>query len=107
MSRNPAGKEEAMNAIRELFEQAAKAWPKKDMANNYVALARQVAKRNNLRIPSHLKRQFCKGCGSFLKQGSNVTVRTQDKAVIYKCHECGKLYRIPFIKELKARKRKV
>jgi ribonuclease P protein subunit RPR2 len=61
-------------------------------ARRYVALARRLGTRYNVRIPSDLKRWLCKKCSSFLVPGLNARVRTKGKVVIT-CLTCGRVSR--------------
>ena len=76
----------------------------KNLAKRYVQLARKINTKYNYRIPSELKRRFCKKCGSYLKQGRNVTVRLHSSKLIYHCNECGAVMRFGY--KSKARKNK-
>lgn len=92
-------KEIARERIKKLFAEADKAFSKdKKLANRYVALARKIAMKFNLRMPGGYKRKFCKHCYSYLKPGKNLRVRTKDKKVIYYCLECKKFMRFPLPK---------
>ena len=71
----------------------------KNLANNYVRKARNIAKSHQLRFPRGLKRRFCKHCYSFLVPGKNLRVRTQEGHVVYYCLECKKFMRFPYIKK--------
>ena len=91
--------------IINLFKQAEIVFSKdKKLANRYVKLARRMTMKVNLKIPSELKRKFCKHCYSFLMPGINCRVRTRDNKVVYYCLECKKFMRFPFIREKKLRK---
>lgn len=74
------------------------------MANRYAALARKIAMKVNLRLPSELKRKFCKNCGCFFRPGINCRVRTRNGKIVYYCFNCKSTYRIPFLKERKNKK---
>ncbi|MEM7815659.1 MAG: ribonuclease P protein component 4 [Candidatus Aenigmatarchaeota archaeon] len=97
----------AMERVERLFSLADEEFGKKpERSNNYVALARKIAMRYNVRIPPELKRRFCKSCHKYLKPGINSRVRTSPKqrAVIVTCLECGKIMRHPYRKEKKMRR---
>ena len=88
--------------IINLFKQAEIIFGRdKKLANRYVNLARRISMKVNLRIPSELKRKFCKHCYSFLMPGVNCRVRTRENKVVYYCLECKKFMRLPFIREKK------
>ncbi len=86
--------------IEILFNEADKIFKKNpDLAKKYVVIARKIAMRLKLRLPKDIKRRFCKECSTYLKSGVNCRIRTKDKAVVYKCYNCGHVTRIPFTKE--------
>ncbi|MDP2750534.1 MAG: ribonuclease P protein component 4 [Nanoarchaeota archaeon] len=68
----------------------------KNLAKRYVQLARKISMKYKSRIPSEYKRKFCKKCGSYLKQGKNVTVRLHNSKLIYHCQECGAISRFAY-----------
>lgn len=89
-------KEIAKERVMTLFEQAETMFPKrKDLANRYVGLARKISMKVRMRIPSELKRRFCKHCYKYLKPGINARIRTRAGKVIISCLECNKFMRIP------------
>ena len=96
-SKKPAEhKEIALERINTLFKEASGVFKEdKKLANRYVKLARELAMKFKVRIPSHLKRRFCKHCYSYLMPGENLRVRTREGKVIYYCLECKKFMRIP------------
>ena len=89
----------ALERINILFEQAKKVF-KKDpsLSNRYVSLARKIAMKYKIRIPSNLKKQFCKHCYKFLVPSVNVRVRTRKGKVVYYCLYCKKYMRFPYKK---------
>ncbi len=101
MKRRYSGKpkyqtEMALKRIRELFNQADEVFEKKpELADRYVELARKISMKYKVRIPSELKKRFCKHCHRYLIPGKNCTVRIAKSRVIYTC-ECGKHMRFPF-----------
>ena len=90
----------AVERIRELFKQADKVFNKNPkLSNRYVQLARKISMKIKVRIPSPLKKRFCKHCYSYLKSGKNVRVRLQQGRqgkVVYKCLNCNKYMRFPY-----------
>ncbi|MBR9692186.1 ribonuclease P [Candidatus Woesearchaeota archaeon] len=100
-------KEIARERIKVLFEQAKKTFRKdKKLSNRYIKLARELAMKFKIRIPSELKRRFCKHCYSYLMPGKNVRVRTREGKVVYYCLECKKYMRFPYLRERKAKRKK-
>jgi ribonuclease P protein subunit RPR2 len=91
-------KQIARERIKKLFEEADKIFKKnKKLSNRYVEIARKIAMKLNLKMPKKYKRQFCKHCYNFLKNGVNSRVRVQKKRVIIYCLDCKKFNRIPII----------
>ncbi|MBU1203521.1 MAG: hypothetical protein KKG60_00445 [Nanoarchaeota archaeon] len=98
-------KQEALTRVRKLFSEA---WERAKegefgLADRYVKLAREMAMRVNLRLPSELKRKFCKHCYCYLIPGKNCRVRIAKKRVIYYCEKCRKFARFGILKEKKAK----
>ena len=93
-------KEIAKERIQTLFKEAEKAFKKnKALANRYVTLARKIAMKARIRMPSLLKRKFCKHCYKFLMPGVNSRTRTREGKVVISCFECKKFMRIPVKKK--------
>ena len=85
--------------IKKLFEEAEKAFKKnKKLSNRYVELARKIAMKLQLKMPKKYKRQFCKHCYKYLKNGVNARVRVHKSRVVIYCLECKKYTRIPLKK---------
>ena len=105
--RKPSKKQEwqrdiARERIKKLFSQAEKAFKKKPhLSHRYVALARKIAVRFNIRMGRDLKRRFCKKCYRYLYPGINSRARTNSnqRALVIKCQECGHIMRYPYRKE--------
>lgn len=91
--------QERIAFLIDLAEKVFSKYPKR--ADRYVELARKIAMRTRTRIPTNLKRKFCKHCHKFLKPGVNCRVRTREGKVVYYCFNCKKYTRFPFLKEKK------
>ena len=90
----------ALERINILFREADDIFNKNpELANRYIKLARKITMSVNLKIPSNLKRRFCKHCYCFLKPGKNCRVRTHKGKVVYYCFNCKKYMRFPYLKE--------
>ena len=93
----------ARERITILFKEASKAARRYELnlANRYIFLARKMAMAYNVRLTKEQKRKFCHHCYHYFKPGKNVEVRTnpKTKAVEYKCLDCKKITRYPYIKE--------
>lgn len=66
-----------------------------DRAREYVRLARRIAERNRLSLPTQFKRFSCDNCDSYLRPGKNARVRLQDGHVVITC-DCGEQARYPY-----------
>lgn len=90
----------AQERVKSLLDLAEKAFSKNpDRADHYVSLARRVAMKARIKIPSELRKTFCKHCYKFLQPGANCRVRTKNKKVVYYCLHCKKYMRFPYIRE--------
>ena len=87
----------AKERIGELFEQAATAFNEdRALANRYVELARKISMKYKVRIPSELRRRFCKNCNSYLVPSVNCRVRVSKGKLIYYCLECKHFMRFSY-----------
>jgi len=87
----------AEDRIKELFKQADNVFPKrKDLAKRYVTLAKKIATKVRVKIPTTLRRRFCKHCGSYLRVGTNARIRLHKKRKNYFCMECEGFTRVPY-----------
>ena len=91
MKKREDSKKIALERVKALLEEAEK---NKNLANRNVTLARKIAMKVNLKIPSEYKRKFCKHCYSYFRS-TNCRVRTREGKVIYYCLNCKKYTRIP------------
>ena len=78
--------------IRELFLEAEK---KPDMGSRYVKIARKIAMKFRIPLPSHLKRKFCPHCYKYYIYGKTLRVRIHGNKIVYSCLHCGKYWRRP------------
>ena len=65
------------------------------LADKYVKMARRIAMKHKIRLPSSLKKQFCKNCHRFLVPGANCRVRIHKHRIIYYCFGCKHFMRHP------------
>ena len=91
--------QERIEILFSLAEKEFTAYPER--AQRHIAMAKKIALRFNVRIPRELRRKMCKKCHSFLKPGTNATVRTArtKQAVIVRCGVCGHVMRFPYRQE--------
>ena len=99
-------REIALERINILFAEADTMFKEDSkLSDKYVKLARKISMKYKVKIPSELKKRYCKHCYSFLKQSKNCKVRLKEGKVLYHCLVCGKIMRFPYIKEQKARRK--
>ncbi|MCP1662064.1 MAG: ribonuclease P [Methanocalculus sp. MSAO_Arc1] len=70
-----------------------------EQAQRYIGLARKIAMKQRLRLPKHLRRQFCRSCNTLLVPGHTSRVRVQRRRVIVTCLHCGQVRRYPVVKQ--------
>lgn len=91
-----------LERIKTLFLEAEKAfYSNPNLSHRYVALARKIAMKVKTKIPTELKRRFCKHCYKFLKPGANCRIRTRKGRLVIFCRECKKYMRIPLKRKIK------
>jgi ribonuclease P protein subunit RPR2 len=89
----------ARERINVLFKEAEENFSlDKKLANRYVELARKLAMKYRVRIPSEFKRRYCKHCYSYLMPSKNCRVRTKDGMLIVYCLECKKFNKFKYKK---------
>lgn len=66
------------------------------LSKRYVEIARKIAMKAQINFPSHLRKKFCRKCGSYLVPGENLRIRTRNKKLIYYCLECKSYMRFPY-----------
>ncbi len=64
------------------------------------------SRKTKTKIPRDVKRFICKKCFSVLIPGVNLRVRMHEGHAVYLCKECKTLYRYPYIKEQKQKRKK-
>lgn len=87
----------ALERIEVLFKEA-KAMFKDDskLSDRYVQLARKIAMKYKVKIPSEFKRRICKNCHKYLVPGKNCRVRTRKGHIVYYCLKCKNFMRIGY-----------
>ena len=86
----------AKNRIRFLFKHANEVFKEDSKASDrYVKIARRIAMKYKIRLPSSLKKRFCKHCHRFLVPGVNARVRLHKHRLIYYCFGCKHYMRHP------------
>jgi len=89
----------AAERIRILFQLADETYPiNPARAQGYVDLARRIAMRARIRLPTDLRRRVCRRCGAFLVPGATSRTRMRQRRephVAVTCLKCGSMTRIP------------
>jgi len=89
----------ALQRIHTLFRLAKEKIRKEpELAQRYVLIARKIAMRTKLRLPTEYRRLVCRHCKSFIYPGVNSRVRIQQRRephMVITCLVCGKITRIP------------
>jgi ribonuclease P protein subunit RPR2 len=89
----------AMQRIHTLFHLAKqKIREEPELAQRYVVIARKIAMRAKLRLPTEYRRLVCRHCKSFIYPGVNCRVRVQQRRephMAITCQICNKTTRIP------------
>jgi len=88
----------AKERIEELFELAGTV--SEELSDRYVELARKIAMKYKVTIPSTYKRRFCKHCFKYFVPGRNGRVRLNRGKLVYYCLSCKKFARLP-LKQLR------
>jgi ribonuclease P protein subunit RPR2 len=91
-------KKASLDRISRLFELAEKNKLDPPLASRYVTLARKISARHKVKLPSNLKRRFCKNCGSYFIAGVSLRVRLRGGKTVYTCSGCSTHYRYPYSK---------
>jgi len=89
----------ALQRIRTLFRLAREVIHEDpQLAQRYVEIARKIAMRTRLHLPTEYRRLICRHCKSFILPGVNCRVRVRsgrEPHVVVTCLECGKDMRTP------------
>ena len=89
----------ALQRIQTLFRLAKeKIQEEPELAQRYVTIARRIAMRTKLRLPTEYRRMVCRHCKSFIYPSVNCRVRVQQRRephMVITCQVCGKITRIP------------
>jgi len=87
----------ALERIRTLFREAKTMFHEDSkLSDRYVFLARKIAMKYKVKIPSLYRKKFCKNCHSYLVPSVNCSVRTKKGHLVYTCKACRNIMRFPF-----------
>lgn len=99
----------AMRRIQSLFGLARQNIRKEpELAQRYALIARKIAMRTRVRLPTEYRRMICRHCKSFIYPGVNSRVRVQQRRephVVITCLVCGKQTRIMLRPHKKAKRK--
>jgi len=86
----------AKKRINFLFKLAKENFKKDSKASDkYIKIARRIAMKHKIRLPSRMKKQLCKNCHAYLMPGVNCRVRIHKHRIIYYCLACKHFMRHP------------
>jgi ribonuclease P protein subunit RPR2 len=87
----------AHERITELFGLAEQEARRTDSAlpERYVALARRIGMRYNVRLLPEYQELYCRGCGAYWTEGRTVRTRLRAGRRSRTCLRCGRVRRVP------------
>ena len=89
----------ALDRIKQLFNEASLKFKlDKSLSNRYVSIALKLSTKYKTKIPSNLKKCYCKNCKAFLMPGANCRIRSSNGKLVYLCLECQHFMRFPYKK---------
>jgi len=95
----PNTKKIAEQRIETLYSKAKEVYSTDPgLSRRYTQLLRRIAQRTRTKLPIHIRRGMCRGCGTVLIQGHNSHTRLRQRRephVATTCHLCGHIHRIP------------
>lgn len=65
------------------------------LADRYVALARRIGTRYNVRLLPEYRERYCRGCSRFWIEGRTVRTRFRSGRRVRTCLGCGRVRRVP------------
>ena len=65
------------------------------LADRYVALARRIGMRYNVRLLTEYRDLYCRGCSAYWVDGRTVRTRFRHGRRIRRCERCGRVSRLP------------
>lgn len=66
-----------------------------ELADRYVALARRIGMRYNVRLRREYRELYCRGCSAFWVEGRTVRTRLRGGHRVRTCLRCGRQRRSP------------
>ena len=65
------------------------------LSDRYVALARRIGTRYNVRLLPEYRELYCRGCSAYWVEGRTVRTRLRHGRRVRACLRCGRLRRVP------------
>lgn len=84
----------ALHRIRKLVALAGDS--QEERRRRYVQLARRIAMRYQVSLPTDLRRRICRSCDELLVPGRTARVRVSQGRVAVTCLRCGSVRRFPY-----------
>ncbi len=82
--------------IKFLFKEAKDTFKENSkLSDKYVKIARRIAMKYKIRLPSEFKKRFCKHCHKYLVPSVNCRIRLHKHRLIYYCLSCKHFMRYP------------
>lgn len=95
----------ALVHINGLFNEAKLVFSKDHtLSDDYVKKALVIRNKFKVKLPSEIKKSYCKNCHSYLVPGKNLRIRAINGKMAYYCLICKTYMRFPYIKEKKSLK---
>ncbi|MGD1099347.1 MAG: hypothetical protein ABR888_03270 [Thermoplasmata archaeon] len=69
--------------------------PHPELADRYVALARRIGMRYNVRLRQEYRELYCRSCSAFWVEGRTVRTRLRSGIRVRTCLRCGRQRRTP------------
>lgn len=87
----------ARERIADLFALAENEARRADsmLADRYVALARRIGMRYNVRLLAEYRELYCRGCSAYWVEGRTVRTRLRGGRRVRSCQRCGRIRRLP------------
>jgi len=76
-----------------------------EFADRYVELAFRIGMRYNVRVPERYHTLYCRKCHAYLLSGVTSRARLNRGCLSVTCLRCGHIYRHPYLREQKMRRR--
>lgn len=87
----------AEEEVEKLVQQAKEMFNEDpELSKKYITMARRIAMKFRLKLPSKIKKQFCKHCSSYLMPGKSCRIRLKNGKLVYCCLSCKKYMRFPY-----------